>query len=124
MHDVISAFLDNEPFDARELKDALAMQEGRDLLVDLIALREIVQPTGQQVVVQTGRPLWMLASAAAAAVLLALFSGYQFGRNEEAIEPLTPGESITVTTAAPEPTTVLKFEPGVNWSETPRDGGS
>jgi len=44
MHDVISAFLDNEPFDSQELAGALASPEGRDLLLDLIALRAIVQP--------------------------------------------------------------------------------
>ena len=39
MHDVISAFLDNEPFDAQELSATLATSEGRDLLIDLVALR-------------------------------------------------------------------------------------
>ncbi len=119
MHDVISAFLDNEPFDAQELAAALATSEGRDQLIDLIALRSVVQPIEQPRVAAAGRrPLWMLASAAA--VLVALVSGYQFGRTTESAS-LVPGVGASVT--APEPTTVLKFEPGVNWTESPRSGG-
>ena len=82
MHDVISAFLDNEPFDAQELSASLATPEGRELLIDLIALRSVVQPVEGARALRGGyRPLWMLASAAA--VLLALASGYQFGRTAE-----------------------------------------
>ena len=121
MHDVISAFLDNEPFDAQELSASLATHEGRDLLIDLIALRAVVQPVEPSRVAGSGRrPIWMIASAAA--VLLALVSGYQFGRTAGSAAAPAPGGTVSV--AAPEPTTVLKFEPGVNWSESPRSGGS
>ena len=121
MHDVISAFLDNEPFDAQELSASLATPEGRELLIDLVALRSVVQPTEPTKVVSAGRrPLWMLASAAA--VLLALVSGYQFGRSAESRATTAVGTTMSV--AAPEPTTVLKFEPGVNWTESPRTGGN
>jgi len=121
MHDVISAFLDNEPFDAQELSAVLATQEGRDLLIDLIALRSVVQPTEQRPVVSAERrPLWMWASAAA--VLLALVSGYQFGRSADG--GATPASGAPIAITAPEPTTVLKFEPGVNWTESPRSGGN
>jgi len=123
MHDVISAFLDNEPFDAQELSAALATPEGRDLLIDLIVLRNVVQPV--ELRQQAGRPavrgrsVWIWASAAA--VLLALVSGYQVGRSEGRA---TPALGAVVPVAAPEPTTVLKFEPGVNWTESPRSGGN
>src|SRR5688572_21836170 len=123
MHDVISAFLDNEPFEAQELSEALATQEGRDLLLDLIALRNVVEPvqvaTEARKPATRGRSRWMLASAAA--VLLALVSGYQFGRTTDSESAFAPGG--TISAAAPEPTTVLKFEPGVNWDESPRNGG-
>lgn len=116
MHDVISAFLDNEPFDAPELSAALATAEGRDLLIDLIGLRTVVQPVEPiRVVATLPRQRWVLASVAA--VLLALFGGYQFGRNQGD----APG--VGLSAAAPEPTTVLKFEPGVNWTESPRSEG-
>ena len=35
-HDVISAFLDDEPFDSSTLAEALSEPAGRDLLIDLI----------------------------------------------------------------------------------------
>ena len=41
-HEVISAFLDNEPFDPQALAAALADAEGRELLLDLVALRALV----------------------------------------------------------------------------------
>jgi len=41
-YDVISAFLDNEPFDSVELARALAEPDGRELLLDLVALRAVV----------------------------------------------------------------------------------
>jgi len=42
-HEILSAFLDNEDFDAGELARALAQPGGRELLLDLIALRTLVQ---------------------------------------------------------------------------------
>lgn len=121
MHEVISAFLDNEPFDPQELSAALATAEGRDLLLDLIALGSVVQPSEQARTVVTGRrPMWILASAAA--VLIALVSGYQFGRNSDGATQPAAGTPMSV--AAPAPTTVLKFEQGVNWTESPRSGGN
>jgi hypothetical protein len=119
MHDVISAFLDNEPFDAQELAVSLGTTEGRDVLLDLIALRTVVQPPDpQRAAAARPRSRWMLASAAA--VLLALIGGYQFGRVQGRT---TDTQDVISSVAAPEPTTVLKFEPGVNWTETPRTGG-
>ena len=41
-HEVISAFLDNEPFDPQALAAALADPDGREWLLDLVALRAIV----------------------------------------------------------------------------------
>jgi hypothetical protein len=41
--DVISAFLDGEPFAAADLTRALADAAGRELLVDLTALRSLVR---------------------------------------------------------------------------------
>lgn len=41
--DVIAAFVDNEAFDAAELARALSEPGGRELLVDLLALRALVR---------------------------------------------------------------------------------
>jgi hypothetical protein len=42
-HDVLSAFLDNEEFDPEELARALADPGGREMLLDLVALRTRVR---------------------------------------------------------------------------------
>jgi len=116
MHDVISAFLDNEPFDPRELADALATPDGRDLLLDVIAMRALAQvPDGPIAVAPShasprGSRGWVLA---AAAVLVAAVAGYGAGRQSEPAQPRVP-----------EATSVFTFQPGVNWTETPAGGGN
>ena len=57
-HEVISAFLDDEPFDPQELSDALSDPAGRALLIDLIALRRIVQPTDAAPAIRAATPVW------------------------------------------------------------------
>jgi hypothetical protein len=107
-HDAISALLDNEPFDPQELLEALSDPSGRKLLVDLAALRRIVQPADNvpafaAAVAPQPRP-WRLF-AAAAAVLLALAGGYAAGTRQTA-EP---------SAEAPAPTRVVQavpFTPG------------
>jgi hypothetical protein len=54
-HDVISAFLDNEPFDASELARALADPEGRELLLDLVAMRTLVRDESMPAPTPTAR---------------------------------------------------------------------
>src|SRR5262249_62433775 len=81
-HGVISAFLDGEPCDARELADALGDAYGRELLVDLVALRQLVQTDGTHG--RASSPVWakrpaLRALAAVAAVLVALGGGYLAG---------------------------------------------
>ena len=69
-HEVISAFLDDEPFDSEELVGALSDPAGRALLIDLVALRRIVQPTDSMPAIRCAspvrRPVWRVAAAAAA----------------------------------------------------------
>ena len=81
-HEVISAFLDDEPFDAAALGAALNEANGRELLLDLIALRHLVQiDVDQQPALSTQRPprLSLRVLVAAAAVVLALVGGYVAG---------------------------------------------
>lgn len=123
MHDVISAFLDNEPFDGQDLSAALGTPEGREILLDLVAMRAVINPVEVAAPVAVEAPRrerWMWASAAA--VLIALVGGYQFGRN--VVASSTPALGAMGSVAAPEPTTVIKFEPGVNWTESPGRGGN
>lgn len=98
-HDVISAFLDDEPFDANELANALSDPEGRALLIDLLALRQVIQP-GKDVLAmaaqrKTSRVRAMLAVAA---VLVAMIGGYFMGVREQ----------VASTDVAPEATRVVE----------------
>ena len=73
-HDVISAFLDNEPFDASELARALADPEGRELLLDLVAMRTLVRDESMPAPVTStrahvSRPKWIAVGFLAASVL-------------------------------------------------------
>ena len=98
-HAVISAFLDDEPFDAAELAAALSDPDGRALLIDLVALRHIAQPDDMIGVAESRtrfsrwRPL-----LATAAMLVALAGGYFIGERHGA----------TDTVSAPAPTRVVE----------------
>jgi hypothetical protein len=107
-HEVISAFLDDEPFDAQALAHALGDAAGRALLIDSIALRQLVQPAEATPPIAVLRPAarrpWR-ALAAAAAVVLALGGGYLVGERR----------AVTAPPEAPAPTRVVEavpFTPG------------
>ena len=81
-HEVISAFLDDETFDASRLVEALSDPAGRDLLVDLIALRHLAQTDDNERYIPRNVRPWrssLRAAMAAAAVLVALVGGYVVG---------------------------------------------
>jgi hypothetical protein len=109
-HDVISAFLDDEPFDARELGEALSHPSGRALLIDLVALRHVVQPAdGIATVRQERRSAWR-PLLAAAAVLVALAGGYVIGERRSALVASDP----------PSPSRVVQADA---WQPLPGGGG-
>jgi hypothetical protein len=95
-HEVISAFIDGEPFEPEQLTAALADPVGRALLIDLLALRQLAQvDVPAAAVARRGRTALRLAMAAAA-VVVALAGGYRWG--------------VSTSTAAavpPEPSRVL-----------------
>jgi hypothetical protein len=105
-HEVISAFLDDELFDPQELASALSEPSGRALLIDLIALRQIVQPTEAAPVIRAAdlvrRRPWRLA-AAAAVLFCALAGGYLTGERR----------AVTTSSEAPPPTRVVAAVPFV-----------
>jgi hypothetical protein len=109
-HSVISAFLDDESFDAAELTAALSDPEGRALLIDLVALRYIVQPD-EPVATAAGtlRSRWrpLLATAA---MLVALAGGYVLGDRRSTVESSEP----------PAPTRVVQ---ATTWQILPTGGG-
>jgi len=92
-HEVISAFLDDEPVDSGQLAQALSEPDGRAMLLDLLALRHVVQPAGTETVVALGghrrRPA-QRAAFAAAAVVLALVGGYMAGQRDSDMAQTAP----------------------------------
>jgi len=102
-HDVISAFLDDEPFDGERLVAALSEPAGRELLIDLVALRHLAQidrkvaPAmfDRRPARSTVRTLF-----AAAAVLVALVGGYVAGerRSEPSATTAPPATRVVQTT--------------------------
>ena len=108
-HDVISAFLDDEPFDATELAGALSDPAGRDLLIELVALRHLVQPDANAARAIERRPARsaLRLAAAAAAVVVALAAGYAIGERR----------AETVADVLPAPTRVVEATSA--WQEVP-----
>ena len=104
-HDVISAFLDDEPFDASSLVAALSDPAGRELLIDLVALRHLTQPTAKDTPLVDRRPRLAAARTlfAAAAVLTALVGGYVAGdrRHEPSITTTPPPATRVVQASTP-----------------------
>ena len=82
-HEVISAFLDDERFNPDELAAALSEPQGRDLLLDLVALRHVVQPESKAAILSKRGSvrLWLRPSVAAAALVVAVVGGYVMGQS-------------------------------------------
>jgi hypothetical protein len=132
--EVIAAFADGERVDTRALRAALADEAGRDYLIDLVAMREIVrQREGRRAddrtpstsaptraVGQRGRAMTGLAAVLAMAVGL---GGYAIGQQRSqvvtvAVLPPLEADVIVALEAPPAPTQVIRLGPGV-----PGDGG-
>ena len=82
---VVESFIDGESVDLEALKDALARPEGREHLVDLLALREAVWATAPRSFTTLARPRTPFERgvrrfAVAAGVILSLTTGYLAGQ--------------------------------------------
>jgi hypothetical protein len=99
-HTVISAFLDDEPFDAAALAAALSDPGGRALLIDLVALRHIVQPDEIIGAAEARtRPARWRPLLATAAMLVALAGGYFIGERRSAPDTSRPPAATRVVQA-------------------------
>ena len=125
--DVIAAFADGEPVSATELSAALAHEDARAYLIDVLALRNLMDGRPQLPVVNVAAPArnrvrWI--TAAAALVVAGVAGGYSAGRHT--VSPaanVTPSGVVAPAPAgAPAPTHVFRMENGVNWNE--RTGGN
>jgi hypothetical protein len=100
-HEVISAFLDDEPIDANELAQALSDPEGRALLIDLLALRHVVQPGKEAMNFAVRRkPSTLRALLAVAAMVVALVGGYVLGQRQSQLSQLDAPPATRVIEAA------------------------
>ena len=95
-HEVISAFLDDEPFDPSQLAQALSEPDGRTLLIDLLALRQVMQPGKDAAFERPGKRTGLRALIAVAAMVVALVGGYLVGqrRNEIAHSEAPPATRV------------------------------
>ena len=132
-HDVIGAFVDNEPIEAEDLAAALATPDGRDYLIDLLVLRGLVADGGGALTrsagaaKKTSRYAFWLPAVAAALLTLGAGGGYLAGRvlsNHPSVSaPVASDSEISTPGAvAPAPTHVIRMEKGVDWNE--RSGGN
>jgi hypothetical protein len=103
-HEVISAFLDDQPFEPQALADALADPAGRDLLIDFILLRHLAESDESTSAVMPAPPLrskrpmyWV----AAAAIVVALLGGYQLGQRQSVEESLRPPAATRAVQSTP-----------------------
>lgn len=103
-YEVLSAFLDGESVDPVELEEALTDTDGRALLIDLVALRQLVDegsgPGRHDTAARRHAPRRMRALSAAAIVLASIL-GYAIGQIQEPATgdaPPVPSRVVRVTT--------------------------
>ena len=101
-HEVISAFLDDESFDPSQLALALSEPDGRALLIDLLALRHVIQPGKDAVSFGRSKSrAGLRALTAAAALVVALLGGYLVGqRRTESVQSEAPPATRVVEAPA------------------------
>ena len=144
IQDVIQAFADGEPVDPVELEQALADPEGRAHLIDIVVLRKLVRRShvaapvpadGRRADLQVRLPYLRAVAAAAVIAIGASVGGYFIGERATTLRAPVPqaptGTSETARSGGPEgppydpagapapaPTVVIRFRPGVDWTES------
>jgi hypothetical protein len=121
----IDALLDGEAVDKESLRFALDDAGARDYLIDALLLRQITRDSGPRHYVVPGIPRSPFARGMrwlAATVILATGAGGGYLYGQRSLPAASSSFEVAVDTAppvAPEPTQVIRFEPGVNWTRTP-----
>jgi hypothetical protein len=128
--EALAAWVDGEPVARTDVALALETPEGREYVLDLMALRHMVNVSTPSLASPSAahRPLrrWPAWAAAAAAVALFATGGFFAGRlaspsvitpAQAAVTPASAPSSIS----APAPTRVIRIEENTNWRES---GGS
>lgn len=109
--EVISAFIDAEPFDSEHLLNALATVEGREFLIDAIALRHLTRCNDDAAIVRPTSSKIGRALAVAAALILAALASFQLGQRQ----------ALNARMRAPEATRVVSG--GQAWQNDGARGG-
>ncbi len=118
----IDALLDGETVDKESLRLALDDSGARDYLIDALLLRQITRDTGPRHYVVPGVPRGPFARGMrwlAATLILATGAGGGYLYGQRSLPAASSSFEVIVDTAppeAPEPTQVIRFEPGVNWT--------
>ena len=120
--EVIAAFADGERVDTLALREALSHEAGRDYLIDLVAMREVVSGTAIGVAETGTAPRstgWSLArrrlvGIAAAAVIAVGAAGYAIGQQRSrvitvAAHPPLEADVVVSLETAPAPTQVIRL---------------
>jgi hypothetical protein len=129
--ETLAAWVDGEPVSRSAVALALETPEGRDYVLDVMALRHMVAVTTPELPVRTpsqGTGRWRVFAAAAAVVLCAS-GGFAAGRlltpasapSPDSIEAVASPTVTPASLAAPEPTRVIQLDEGTSWRES---GGS
>jgi hypothetical protein len=127
LHNVIAAFVDGERVASAELAHALAAPEGREYLIDVLALRELVNDdpdlvSGREIVRKESLFSWPRLSVAAALLVTVTLGGYFAGVRQGELRTAVRDVQIVSPQALhllppPAPTQVIRLESGVNWRE-------
>ena len=130
--EALAAWVDGEPVARTEVALALETREGRDYVLDLMALRRMVDVTTPSLaakIPQRQVRRWPRFAAAAAAVVLCAAGGFAAGRlvAPERMDSSSSPTQVTVPVStpasmtAPAPTRVIRLEEGTSWRDS---GGS
>jgi hypothetical protein len=131
-YEALAAWVDGEPVARTDVALALETREGRDYVLDLMALRRMVDATtptlAAKATPRSARP-WPRFAAAAAAIVLCAAGGFAAGRLATPIQMASPGVpdaavvpiSSPAPVTAPAPTRVIRLDEGTSWRE---NGGS
>ncbi|MEI6246515.1 MAG: hypothetical protein WCQ64_15915 [Acidobacteriota bacterium] len=117
--DTVAAFIDGERVDTDTLKRALATDEGRDYLVELVAMREIVAaptvPAATAASAPTASMSWRGLAVAATVALAVGIGGYAAGHFTAERRIAAEREAAN---RAPMPTREIPPSAGTTWIET------
>jgi len=117
--DTVAAFIDGERVDPIALKGALATDEGRVYLVELVAMREVIATPAIAAAASapavTRRPSWRGLAAAAVVTLTTGVAGYTLGH---VVAERRIAAQQEAANKAPTATREIPPDAGTTWIET------